>query len=223
MEGTKHEKAVLVVLAYIIGFTSGLIAFGLSQKSLTPAPVVDVATVDMEAPMTAPDVIEGYVPPTGNPPGYDSAEADMTTDAPVEVSTEADVVFSDGEVATYQDGKLYANVSGERYVLSLRNDVMPNTNVEGFSTQGIHVALPKYLASPDGRFVYFCEQQTEAEECTHFVFDIAGNMIQFVNNGGEKLVTPSTVAENASWTNSGLVIGAFSSLSTETPWQVATP
>jgi hypothetical protein len=220
MEGTKHEKAVLVVLAYIIGFTSGLIAFGLSQRA--SAPVEEMVSIDMSAPLPTPAEVDGYTPPTENPPDYVETETVFPTEeSPVSQSEEGDVVFADGEVVMYQDGKLYANVSGERYVLSLRSDVMPNTNVEGFSTQGIHVALPKYLASPDGQYVYFCEQHTEVDGCTNFVFDIASNTIQFVNNGGEKLITPASIAENAVWSDSGLTIGTYSSISAATPWVVS--
>jgi len=35
MEGTRHEKAILIVAAYVIGFTSAFIAFGLSNTQVS--------------------------------------------------------------------------------------------------------------------------------------------------------------------------------------------
>ncbi len=193
LEGTKHEKAVLIVLAYIIGLTSGFIGFGISNHF--SGETMEVAV--------APDFIpEGYIPPTGNPPG--DTDATETTE----------------EVARYEDGKLYAYVNGDRFVLSLSNEVMPVENVEGFATQGIHKKLPVYSASDDKRFVYFCEQQTDADECTHFIFDANENVIQPVSVDGQKFITTISEALTAAWNGDTITIGQYSSASVATPWKL---
>jgi hypothetical protein len=196
LEGTKHEKAVLIVVAYIIGFTSGFIAFGISGGFRT-------TTVDAVA-TPAPFIPADYTPPTENPPLVE----DLPATSPVD------------EIVSYEEGKLYATVKGERFVLSLHNDVMSTENVEGFSTQGIHAALPVYSSSPDGRFVHFCEQQTEVAECTHFVFDTEANVIQPVSVNGRKLVTSDDIAKTAIWSTDGLLIERYRSYTADAPWKM---
>lgn len=197
IEGTKHEKAVLVVMAYIIGFTSGFIAFGVTSMG-------DAAPSAVPAPTNF--VPADYTPPTENPP----------------VVSENAPAGNQSEIATYEDGKLYATVKGERYVLSLHSDIMDVDNVEGFSTQGIHEALPTYSTSPDGRFVHFCEQQTTEDSCVHFIFDTERNVIQPVSKDGQRYMTTDAVAATAIWSDVGITIGSDSSADASTPWKLIT-
>jgi hypothetical protein len=196
LEGTKHEKAVLVVIAYIIGFTSSFIAFGVMEQYQAPAV--------LETTETWP---EGYMPPTEQPP-LDEA-----------VSTEESPTNS---MAVYEEGKLYATVAGERYVLSLSNDIMDVTNVEGFATQGIHENIPTFSASNDSRFVHFCEQQTEADACTHFIFDAGRNVIQPVSLNGQSFITTISEALSTVWNNDTLTIANYASVSEAEPWKMVT-
>lgn len=195
LEGTKHEKAVLILIAYIIGFTSSFIAFGVMQPHEAPA-VLESTTVWPE----------GYTPPTEQPPIDETV-----SDASVESTN----------IASYEDGKLYATVQGERYVLSLSNDIMDATNVEGFATQGIHEALPTYSASDDGRFIHFCEQQTPADSCTHFVFDASRSVIQPVSLEGKSFITSVNEALSTVWNGDALRIAQYASVSQAEPWKLA--
>ncbi len=205
IEGTKHEKAVLVVMAYIIGFTSGFIAFGISGGMSAKEYKMDSNMPTMEFPPMG-----EYTPPTENPP--------MDTTIPADAD---DITMPAGEVVSYEDGKLYAMVGDERFVLSISNSIMPRENVEGFSTQGIHENLPAYVASADSNYVYFCEQQGSTPECTHFVFDVTSNIIQFVSVDGEKLVTDNSVATEATWGTTGLTVAGYTSIDPTMPWKLA--
>ncbi|MFM2423796.1 MAG: hypothetical protein RLZZ70_183 [Candidatus Parcubacteria bacterium] len=201
LEGTKHEKAVLVVITYIIGFTSGFIAFGVGNSFADKQ-----HSMDAYVPVTQLPPADEYTPPTSNPPAMDD---EPMIDAATTTTT---------DIVSYVDGKLYAQVGEEQFVLSISNSVMTGDNVEGFSTQGIHEELPAYAASADNAFIYFCEQQSSDESCTHFVFDTKANVIQFVNVDGEKLVTPNDVAKSAAWSPAGLQIGEYTSATADTPW-----
>lgn len=194
LEGTKHEKAVLIIVAYIIGFTSGFIAFGLSALYQSNANLAALPT-DF-TPQATP-----YTPPTSNPP--------------------ADSESDDVAVASYSDGKLYATIGAEKFVLSISDEVMPNDNVEGFSTQGIHIGLPAFSTSSDGRFIHFCEQKTAEDSCMHFVFDATSNLIQFVAVDGTKLSTSLEEAEAVEWNGNILSIGNYRSIDGNSPWEVA--
>ncbi len=196
LEGTKHEKAVIIIVAYIIGFTSCFIAFGITGV------MKPVTVPDMMMPVAV--TPEGYEGPKENPPE----------------NMEDAVVASAASTASYEDGKLYATVKGERYVLSLHTDVMKTENVEGFATQGIHANLPTYSTSPDGRFVHFCEQQTDEDACSHFLFDADRNVIQPMSVDGERLITSAAVAVSSAWNGDMLAIGTYTSASSEAPWKM---
>jgi hypothetical protein len=214
LEGTRHEKAVLVVVSFIIGFTCGLIAFGLGNRGtedylVSDAPLM-VAVPAIPAEMDAvPSEITGYEPPTENPPAYED-------------STDSSQDQEETQPVSYEEGKLYANVGDERFLLSLRTDIMGDSNVEGFSTQGLHEALPAYSAAPSGQFVHFCEQQTAEPVCTHFVFAADTNTIYFVSQDGAKVITPVDEAMNVYWQGDTLTIGTMQSASVATPWIVTT-
>jgi hypothetical protein len=199
IEGTKHEKVVLIVIAYIIGFTSGFIAFGVVPK--VPAPLSEM-------------VVETPVDGMGQNP--DGSSYELPTENPPEGGEQV----SQNGITSYEDGKLYATVKGERFVLSLHQDVMENSNVEGFATQGIHTDLPVYSASSDGKYVHFCEQHTEADECSHFIFDTSSNVIMPVSLEGARFVTARAVAETTAWNGDALTVGIYRSADNATPWKL---
>ncbi len=205
IEGTKHEKAVLIVVAYIIGLTSGFIAFGVTPN--TPPTLVDV-TGEATAVMGVNPDGSTYVPPSENPP-MDEGSADQAA-AP-----------TGDTIAAYEDGRLYATVRGERFVLSLHTDVMANDNVEGFSTQGIHTDLPAYQASPDGKYVYFAEKHSEADECSNFIFDTERNVIQPMSLDGKRFTSPCVMTKSFVWNDQGAEVGIYRSVSAATPWKLA--
>ncbi len=209
LEGTKHEKAVLVIVAYIIGLCSGFIGFGLSPNQTSHEKTNAIM------PMANNEIIhEGYVPPTTHPPQFEETPV-------VEEPSETEVSSSTDETVSYKDGKLYANAGGEMFLLSLRNDIMPVNNVEGFATQGIHKDIPAYNVSASGRYVYFCEQQTETLECTNMIFDTETKLIQFVAFAGEKVVTSDANAKSAYWTGDILTVGKYQSTATAEPWKMS--
>ena len=212
LEGTKHEKAVLVVISFIIGFTCAFIAFGLNEHHYFDYRFKqhdDDMRFDTVAPSRLMPDGSVYTPPTGNPPSNKPAPTDTPADD-----------ASSSEPVSYVDGKLFAQVGEDRYVLSIQSSEMPNKDVKGFSTQGIHEALPAYKASPDGAYVYFCEQQTKSPECTNLVFDTKSRVIQFVTVDGKKLITPDTDAVAAAWDGNSLTIGTYKSATVDTPWKL---
>jgi DNA-binding transcriptional ArsR family regulator len=203
MEGTKHEKVVLVILSYIIGFTSCFIVFGITQT------------------ITATVYQPTFFPPRVTAPAETTPSEVATSDvSEVNVLTDETRATTTMHTSTYyESGKLYAVVEGKSTLLSLK--VATSTAVdELFRTQGMHQDIPMYLDSPDGKYVYFCEQQSTADECTHFIFDIKSNLIQFLNYQGKKLVTANQTAKLTNWKDGRLVIDTYQSESTETPWKM---
>ena len=192
MEGTKHEKVVLVVLAYIIGFTTGLIGFGVNQS--------------------------GFISTDANYSELELGEQEVSV-AKSDINSNTD---NGDEIVSYKDGRLRLIDDDNTLLLSIDKNLVDEESLDSFTEQGIHTAIPYFIISPDQHYVYFCEQRSTEDACTNFVFDTESSIIQFVSNGGEKLSTTAATAQGVYWNDDGgLVIGDLTSLALDTPWKVA--
>lgn len=203
IEGTKHEKAVLVILSYISGFTAGFIVFALANTSAVQSPAIvmipDEPVMQIETPQTAPTE-ESVITPTES--SLEASNAD------------------EGVQALYKDGRLMASANGASILLSAQLDTVDKETAKLFSDQGVHTAIPKFATSDDGSYIYYCEQHSDADLCTNFIYDVANQVIQYVTVDDVKLVTPSALAESALWQEGKLSIGSAISVSSENPWKL---
>ena len=197
MSGTKHEKTVLIILTYIIGFTSGLMAVNLFSYSV---------------PIQEPIMMEEII----NTPEPEALE--VPTQNPV---SEVPAVEPVGEMVTYVDGRLYATVGDSKVVLSISVVSLGEEVPEEFVSQGTHISEPFYLSSPDGLYVYFCEQQGTDESCVSYVYDTTSSLIQPVTALSQKIDVSNEEASIATWSEGSLRVGSFVSVSSsESPWVV---
>ena len=196
IEGTKHEKAVLVILSYVSGFTARFIIFGLS--SLQSARSVE-------------SVI--YEVPAHN-------EVSVNTINQVEAPIEPETPVPTEEVM-YKDGRLMANVNGATVLLSAQLATVDAETAKTFANQGVHQAIPKYQASDDANFVYYCEQHSDEDSCINFIYDVENQIIQYVTIDGKKLVSTAQTAQTATWSNGKLTIGNATTIDSATPWKLA--
>jgi hypothetical protein len=204
LEGTKHEKAVLVLLAYIIGLTSGFIGFGINNfyqnesKFSTKHQQKMMEDFDYAAPVLRTTDKVGYFPPTGQPP-QDGEEVNLVH---------------------YENGQLTVSTNDGPIVLSVHVDQLGDNIPELLALQGHHVEPPVYVVSPGGRYVYFCEQHLGVNGCTNLLFDKEAISIQYVQVRNEKLISPVSLAASAYWAAEGLSLGEFISESISTPWKL---
>ncbi len=210
MEGTKHEKVVILLLAYIIGFTAGYISFGVTQPNIpffeqnesVPEFIIPAqASQSAPTPSTEPSVV---------PQLADSIEADYTTPK-----------FANGTHVYYEDGRLFISIEGKVNLLSIERNKMSANVSDYFTDQGLHVSIPRFLMSDDKKFVYFCEQQSDEDSCSSFIYDTSTQTIQYVVADGQKISTSSSVAASARFNGSVLVLGSYVSTTPESPWKMA--
>jgi hypothetical protein len=194
LEGTKHEKAVLVILSYVVGFTAGFIVFGVTQT--VTQPIIQTVVV---------------------PPAESSVEAVPAE----EVVTAAPEVFADQTTPVlYQDGRLMANVSGASVLLSAQLATVDAETAKVFANQGVHEAIPNYQPSEDGNYIYYCEQHSSADVCINFIYSVTDQVIQYVTLDGVKIESTSAEAKTAIWNGEILELGSARSISPETPWKL---
>ena len=201
MDGTKHEKVVLVVLAYIIGFTAGFICFSITASG--GAPSVAVATENHTAP-------------------NERHQADSSVQPGQDLSAPEAEVISGMATATYENGKLKAFVDTKEYLLSFNTSVVDITGPDDFKNQGSHADIPAFVVAPEGRFIYYCEQQSADDTCNNLLYDVAENAIRKVTVAGEASVSSAHDAKSAIWSNGALVIGNYISQTPTEPWILQT-
>ncbi len=178
----RHEQVAILVLAYIIGFTTAYIAFGIS---------------------------------------FDPAEGSVTIAEPVPISlyktTTDNVEANNNTVAgvLFTDSGMFSTLGGEEAVVSgkLTDEIEPGP--------GFHSAIPFYEVSPDGRFIYYCEQQMNNDaECSDYIYDVANNVIRPIKISGSA-VTTSISKQEFVWLPDGTAQYAqFTAIGTETPWKL---
>ncbi len=199
IEGTKHEKAVLVILSYVAGFTAGFIVFGISYN-----PPLESVMVNEGLMTTDTETTESIAP------AEEMAEMTESNEAP-DMSREV----------SYQDGRLLANVNGASVLLSAQLKTVDAETAKAFANQGVHETIPQYIASDDSNFIYYCEQHSAADSCTNFVYDVANQVIQYVTVNGAKLTSTAEEAKTARWEGTTLVIGTARSAAAGTPWKLS--
>jgi hypothetical protein len=193
MEGSRHEKAAVTVVSYLIGFVTAFILYANVSSPTQP----------------------NYVEPTM--PGANVASVAVAPDAPV--AEEPEVVSAPELEVTYVDGKLEVTVGDATNLLSF-NPELTEENVDTADLeQGYHYGDLKYLLSTDENFIFFCERHDpESSACSGFVYDIDADRIYPVIKDGEPVAISERSVTDAIWTLFGLKIGSHYSANPKVPW-----
>ncbi|MEM9336255.1 MAG: hypothetical protein AAGA35_00155 [Patescibacteria group bacterium] len=196
LEGTKNERGIILILAYIIGFTSGYIAFGYQDNYLLKQPKPSLEQTKQQ--------IQGE---------QMVAEPSLTTSVPEEGS---------GRLR-YASGVLeYVHEDGTVRALSfLQTPSLAASALLGADQQGVHTALDAYNTSPDERFAFFCEQKLDQSQCYPFVYDSTEDEIRFVREREVPFPISIDVARRVYWNEDGIVLGEFHSRQKDQPWIVS--
>ncbi len=192
MEGTRHEKAIVVIASYVIGFVTAFILFG------SQLPVKETNVVYLPQANTA-SVVEATLP--------------EVNEAVVEEAIEL------GTSVEYVSGELKISVNGEENLLSF-NPALNNGDfeVDGM-LQGYHYGDLTYKVSQDKSFVFFCEvHEVSNENCHGFIYDVGADRIYpIIKDGSPVFISPKSAVQ-AIWTAVGIKIGSNYSANPSAPW-----
>lgn len=203
IEGTPHEKALIVISSYIIGFVSAYIAFTYAFPVNGPQPVMTYVPV----PSQAAAVIESQEQVAA--PAQPEA---LVTDAVIDV--------------VYENQGLYLyGVADEPVLLSKSAEVLDVTYDEDMSLwekQGLHSTVPAYRYLPEQGLVYYCESYENPDECVPYIYDIAEQTLRVVQAQGTPVVLDAATAPAADVNGAGrLQFGEYTAINATTPWRVA--
>ena len=177
----KHEKAIIMLAAYVIGFTTAYISFGIGN--------------DIEQKN---DYIAVY-----------SVVDEVATDNSIEVNESESSTLEETE-----SGLMFKKGDYERLVTVNKAALIAS----GFNAEDYgYVSLVDYKISPDKKYVYYCEQETQDDYCSPYVYSPTLDVIypvSFVEGNKVDLLEYS-----AEWRDDGvLVISGDSSSDPESPW-----
>lgn len=181
MEGTRHEKIIIAVAAYVIGFSTAFIAFGVNQVNRSQEPY------DTNA----------YVLPANEEPQIHHMKT---------------------AVSLAEEG-LFAITQERKRILSANSNVLEASAIAALGNSGFHYAIIDAEVSPNGQFVYFCEQLIpEAQTCDAYIYGVEADALFEVSLEGERF-QPMVIEHESVWNEGNLLFtdGAVS-VSSEVPW-----
>jgi hypothetical protein len=189
MEGTRHERASLVGVAYFIGFLTTFIWLGgASNMSLSTAPVLSTAqTASVIEAVAEPAVVPAAAAPTS--------------------------------AVRYENGVLEIDVMGTVKTLSINPEITGTPTGEEFAEQGTHTGTLYYKSSPTDEYVFFCEMKAaDAETCRPFVYDTVSDSIFSLRKDGARVDLLTGAASEVAWEGNVLKVGGESSSDVRKPW-----
>jgi hypothetical protein len=189
MEGTRHERASLVGVAYFIGFLTTFIWMGgASDVTFSPSPALSTtqtASVVSAVTESAPAVVAEAVTPA----------------------------------VRYANGVLEIDVMGTVKTLSINPEVTGTPASEEFAEQGTHTGTLYYKSSPTDEYVFFCEMKTaETDTCRPFVYDTVSDSIFSLRKDGARVDLLTGAAGDAYWEGNVLHVGGEFSSDVRKPW-----
>lgn len=207
IEGTKHEKALIVVLAYIIGVTSGFLAFGPYSGS-AEAQKHKIYNTDYSAEEVYDEDLDGSII-------YQEEEEVVNSNGEVlgEIAVSEDFVY-------YTEDKLFVEAPTGRVLLSIHESELNGEISSDFSEQGLHVAPPVFVASDDERHVFFCESHDDSGVCKAFLYDVTENVIRPVAVNGQHLTLTETEVATARFEGNIFTVANLVSLPSR-PWTLS--
>ena len=192
MEGTRHERAALVGVAYFLGFITTFIWLGLNNSS--PSPQTTYTSYAQSA----------------------SVASALSQTTQTTSPTKNDEV---GSSVTYQNGILEVSSLGESRSLSFNPEVSGLTAADEFVSQGIHYGDLPYAVSPTEEYVFFCEMKgAAAKTCLPFVYDTLSQSIYPLRKDGNRVELLVGAAVDASWKGNQLNVGGEVSQDPLKPW-----
>jgi len=193
LEGSRHEKIIITIAAYVIGLNTAFIAFGITEVQINNFVYDDIESD-----------ISDEVPSVETP----ETTTDVSEDPVTSVST----------IKLDEQGLSFINEAKSQLITANRASVISAVLPEE-PKNGLHEAVHGVVLSSDESFVYYCEQLTEALECEPFVYDTVTNTVHRVAlPSGE--TTLAVGDHQATWRVDGrLKVANFISSSITTPWK----
>jgi hypothetical protein len=188
MEGTRHEKAGLVVASYAIGFVTAFILYSnITNKSedvilSIPDTSSAAAVIAAAAPTSAPEAASGVV-----------------------------LSYVDG-VLQATIGESVHTLSFNPEISDLKSDVTELTQGYHYGEMAYGLSLDNKFA------FFCERHDGAAASCAGYVYDIAADRIYPVVKNGEVVTISEKSAVEAVWTNIGLAIGSSYSANASAPW-----
>ena len=184
MEGTRHEKTAILIAAYVIGFTTAFIAFGVNKMHDDTAQTVVAQNTFTKEPTSYKDVHKNI-----SSVGFD-------------------------------DSGFYVTVGGYNRILSAKRKTLAANVVQSAAISGFYTNIHGAEISPDGWFVFFCEETDSAtSQCDPYVYSLFDDTVYPLIAGVETISLESRTFSIGWSSNNTLTINGVASIDNKTPWK----
>jgi hypothetical protein len=159
MTGTRHERVGIAIAAYIIGFTTAFIAFGVNKMHH-----------------------ESHIPRHSDQNYKPALEAKV-------VSAETfKKVHKSIDAINYDDEGLSASVGGYNRIISAKlSEQAASAASADTEAPGFHYDIHGALVSTDKWFAFFCEQKQQTDtDCVPYIYSLYDDSVHSVRVNGEK-------------------------------------
>lgn len=199
MEGSRHEKAALISVAYLLGAVTIFIGY---QTTIKPTGISNT----------------GYV----SVPTLSASVITATKQVPVTPQTQA---VSTGDAASnvsYANGVLAIQTEFGNVILSYNPAVSGLEASDEFKNQGIHTGPLVFRVAPGDTNVFFCEQKNDTDACSAFIYNSLTDRVYPVQV--DSVATPFTRAEieRSAWLGQNFSLPGYTVVSPDKPWLLLT-
>ncbi len=151
-DGSRNERAGLVVMSYVAGFTAAFIAFGISYQHWNN---VNISTTYKNISQTA---------------------SLLPTDSQINPVSSEEV----SGYKIDKTGLHYVTEAKDSTLLSLFAPNFTDTDNDVAVVQGIHDEIRVVGMSQSKRFLHFCEYRANWNECRPFMYDTRENVLRSI-------------------------------------------
>jgi len=190
MEGTRHERVGLVTTSYIIGFVTAFIGFGVAVEWSGPKTIL---TAVEPATLSGSVIVSRGVEVEPNAILSAIESSDLLGSVIVSQGAETDMVQDDSTAVNLTSEGLILTTTDEEVLLSAARSTTDT------AMDGVHANIPMFEISPNGQYVYFCEQPlSDVDSCKPFVYSLATATVYPITQNRQRIALPAT-SHTISW------------------------
>ena len=184
----RRQIRVVAIVSFIFGIALGALLFGCEHDNISALPIKESVSVP---------------------------SASLRSSSETSGAKEFRPTFYREEAVSIiekEDG-LYALVRGEERLLSVKN-VSAATEL----TEGVYEEIVSKSVSPNGYYIYFCQQVTADAACINYLYDVLNEGLYRIEHDDSTLVTDTQTLSQRWGSDGRLQINDLVSAQAITPW-----
>lgn len=199
MEGSRHEKATLISVAYLLGALTIFIGYQSTTVQTSQTLPSDVASVIST-----------------------QSAAVITASESIPVTTETVDWVDPNSAVSYQNGVLAITNDFGRKILSYNPVVSGLEAGAEFSAQGTHTESLIFNVATGDTYVFFCERKEDTASCVPYMYDSVTDRVYDVTVDSLPSLFTKDQATRSLWTGNTFTVPGYTVVDNDKPWLLLT-